>query len=68
MKLRLIEDLPFISVTIEFREQHLELHDVLVDTGSTGCVFSTTPRCLRIIRPVCVPSRRANPVVCADND
>ena len=40
MKLRLEGRLPFISATLRFAGRELTLHEVLVDTGSAGSVFS----------------------------
>jgi predicted aspartyl protease len=39
MNIELIDGLPFISVTVSFRDQEITLSNVLVDTGSAGTIF-----------------------------
>lgn len=40
MKIALRHGLPFVSVTVGYRDRQLQLDDVLLDTGSAGTVFS----------------------------
>ena len=40
MKITLRHGLPFVSVTIAYRDRQLQLANVLLDTGSAGTVFS----------------------------
>lgn len=40
MKLRIQEGLAFISGSLTYQGKQLELENVIVDTGSTGSVFS----------------------------
>ncbi len=40
MKIRVHESLPYITVSLVFRGQHLEFQNILLDTGSAGSVFS----------------------------
>ncbi|HLG15950.1 MAG TPA: aspartyl protease family protein [Blastocatellia bacterium] len=40
MKIQMRDGLPFVSVTLRHGEHDLELHDVLLDTGSAGTVVS----------------------------
>jgi hypothetical protein len=39
MNISLTDGLPFISVTVSFRDQEISLNNVLVDTGSAGTIF-----------------------------
>ncbi|MCD9025164.1 retropepsin-like aspartic protease [Cohnella silvisoli] len=39
MNIELTDGLPFISVTVSFRDQEITLNNVLVDTGSAGTIF-----------------------------
>ena len=39
MNIRLVDGLPFVDVTIFFREKSLHLDNVLLDTGSAGTIF-----------------------------
>lgn len=39
MNLNIRHDLPFVTATIRYRGQDLELENVLLDTGSAGTVF-----------------------------
>ena len=41
VKIRLQNGLPFVSVTVLWRGQRLELGSVLLDTGSVGTLFPT---------------------------
>lgn len=41
MKITLRDGLPFISATIVYGGQQLELHNILIDTGSLGTVFAS---------------------------
>lgn len=40
MILRLYENLPFVEIVINYRNQELLLKNVLVDTGSAGTIFA----------------------------
>lgn len=40
MKIRLQNGLPYVTVIITYNDRQLELHNVLLDTGSAGTVFS----------------------------
>ena len=40
MELRLKDDLPFLQVTITFRNSTLTIQDVLLDTGSASTIFA----------------------------
>lgn len=40
MKIQMRHGLPFVSVTLRHGEHDLEVHDLLLDTGSAGTVFS----------------------------
>lgn len=40
MKLNIEGRLPYVSVTLRFDGRHLVLDQVLLDTGSAGCVFA----------------------------
>ncbi len=40
MKIRLDNGLPFVEITIEQDGARLVLNQVLLDTGSAGCIFS----------------------------
>lgn len=40
MILRLYENLPFVEIVINYRNQELSLKNVLVDTGSAGTIFA----------------------------
>lgn len=40
MRLRLEGSLPYLEVTLRFSGQQIQLHRVLLDTGSAGSVFS----------------------------
>ena len=40
MKIRLQDGLPYVTMTIAYQAQHLELPNVLLDTGSAGTVLS----------------------------
>lgn len=40
MKIVLKDGLPFVVVTVAYGGKSLQLADVLLDTGSAGCVFS----------------------------
>lgn len=40
MRIALRHGLPFVSVTVGYRDRQLQLDDVLLDTGSAGTVFS----------------------------
>lgn len=41
MKIRIIDKLPLVSVTLSQNDRQVTLPNVLLDTGSAGCVFST---------------------------
>jgi hypothetical protein len=41
MKIKVQDRLPFVSVTIRQGDRSLILENVLLDTGSAGCIFST---------------------------
>lgn len=41
MKIRVIDELPLVSVTLIQNNRQVTLPNVLLDTGSAGCVFST---------------------------
>jgi predicted aspartyl protease len=41
MKIRVQDRLPFVTVTIRQADRVLSLDNVLLDTGSAGCVFAT---------------------------
>ncbi len=41
MRIELRAGLPFVNVRLRHAEQELELHDVLLDTGSAGTLFAT---------------------------
>lgn len=40
LKIRMYGGLPYVTVTLRHREREISLPDVLLDTGSTGSVFS----------------------------
>lgn len=40
VKIRIEEGLPFVTVSLAYRGQNLEIENVLLDTGSLGTVFS----------------------------
>lgn len=40
MKLRLQDGLPYVSGSIVFRDREATLHNILIDTGSAGTIFS----------------------------
>ncbi|MDQ3248696.1 MAG: retropepsin-like domain-containing protein [Chloroflexota bacterium] len=40
MKIRLSEGLPYVAVTLVYRNQILTLDNILLDTGSAGTIFS----------------------------
>lgn len=40
MKIKLVEGLPYITVTLTYQGQSLSLENVLLDTGSGGTVFA----------------------------
>lgn len=40
MQLTLKDDLPFTTITIEYRGQELSLSDVLIDTGSASTILA----------------------------
>lgn len=40
MRIRLRGGLPFVTANIVYQEKRLELNQVLIDTGSSGTVFS----------------------------
>lgn len=40
MKIRLQNGLPYVTVKVIYHDCCLELHDVLLDTGSAGTIFS----------------------------
>ncbi len=40
MKIRLRDGLPHVTVALTYRDQHITLENVLLDTGSTGTIFS----------------------------
>lgn len=41
MKIRVVDKLPLVSVTLSQNNRQVTLPNVLLDTGSAGCVFST---------------------------
>lgn len=41
MKIRVQDGLPFVTVSIVYKEQKITLNNVVLDTGSVGCVFMT---------------------------
>ena len=41
MKIRIKNGLPYISATLAYRERHVILKNILLDTGSAGSIFST---------------------------
>lgn len=41
MKLRLQDGLPYAPATLFYRDQSIQFHNVLIDTGSAGTIFST---------------------------
>ena len=41
MNIRMVDGLPFIQVTLIFGSQKLLLNNVVLDTGSSSCVFQT---------------------------
>lgn len=41
MKLRLQDGLPYATATISYGGQSIDFHNVLIDTGSAGTIFST---------------------------
>lgn len=41
MKIRVVDNLPMVSVTLKQNDRQVILQNVLLDTGSAGCVFST---------------------------
>jgi hypothetical protein len=41
MKIRVQDRLPFVTVTIRQADKVLTLDNVLLDTGSAGCIFAT---------------------------
>lgn len=40
MRIRLQDGLPYVAATLLYRGHPLELHNVLLDTGSAGTIFS----------------------------
>ena len=40
MKIHLQDGLPYVTMTIAYQDQQIELPNVLLDTGSAGTVFS----------------------------
>lgn len=40
MTIRVQDGLPYVTITLRYRGQQLELSDVLLDTGSAGTIFS----------------------------
>jgi predicted aspartyl protease len=40
MNITLIEGLPFVSATLQYRNQSLKIDNILLDTGSGGTIFS----------------------------
>jgi hypothetical protein len=40
MQLLLRDDLPFVTVTVVYRGQRIEIPDILVDTGSAGTILA----------------------------
>lgn len=40
MRIRLQEDLPYVTATLNYRDRQIEFENVLLDTGSGGTVFS----------------------------
>ena len=38
--IRLVDNLPFVSVALDANDNSLTLDNVLLDTGSAGCIFS----------------------------
>ena len=41
MKIRVVDKLPLVSVTLSQNNRQVTFPNVLLDTGSAGCVFST---------------------------
>jgi len=41
MKITLRKGLPYVTVTLTFRDKQIDLEDTLLDTGSAGSVFAT---------------------------
>lgn len=41
MRIRIQEGLPFVTVTLVYQGEELEVKEVLLDTGSAGTVFSS---------------------------
>lgn len=41
MSVRIIDGLPYTSVTLTHREQTITLHEVVIDTGSAATLFRT---------------------------
>jgi len=39
MKIRIEDGLPFVSISISFQQQQLELNNVIIDTGSAGTIL-----------------------------
>ncbi len=39
MKIRIEDGLPFVSISISFQQQQLDLDNVIIDTGSAGTIF-----------------------------
>lgn len=39
MKIRIEDGLPFVSISISFQQQQLELDNVIIDTGSAGTIL-----------------------------
>ena len=44
MNIRLRDGLPFVSVSIAYQGEQLELHNCLLNTGSAGTIFSADHR------------------------
>ena len=40
MEIRVLDGLPFVTVSLDYRGQHITLDKVLLDTGSMGTIFS----------------------------
>ena len=40
MTIRIQDGLPYVTITLQYRGQHLQLLNVLLDTGSAGTVFA----------------------------
>jgi hypothetical protein len=41
MRMQVREGLPYVTVTLQYRGQQLDLANVLLDTGSAGTLFAT---------------------------